>query len=237
MIEHARRFNQFEDRCRYVLNGADDLAVLPDDHFDFVYTYIVLQHMRPKYMKRYIAEFMRVLAPGGYAYFQVPAERLEVVFEALPASGCRARIVLLEAPRVARAGADAVVRARVENAGDVDWPSVGPAAARRQISLGNHWLDEAGRTVVQDDGRAVLPDRGLAPGEHAELPLKVCGPRDPRRYSLEVDMMQEGVTWFKDMGLPAAQAPVLVRRRGRSLATAVRRALRLRGPAAPTARW
>jgi SAM-dependent methyltransferase len=38
MIEHARRFNQFEDRCRYVLNGADDLAVLPDAYFDFIYS-------------------------------------------------------------------------------------------------------------------------------------------------------------------------------------------------------
>ena len=164
MIRHARRFNQFEDRCRYVLNGADDLAVLPDDHFDFVYTYIVLQHMRPKYMKRYIAEFMRVLVPRDTRASRCLRKQLEVAFEALPASGCRARIVLLEAPRVVRAGADVGVRARVENAGEVDWPSVGPATARRQISLGNHWLDEAGRTVVQDDGRAVLPDRGLCPG-------------------------------------------------------------------------
>ena len=48
-------------------------------------------------------------------------------------------------------------------------------------------------------------------------------------------MMQEGVTSFKDMGSPARRRGAR-EGRGRSLATAVRRALRLRGPAAPTAR-
>lgn len=236
MIGHARHFNRYGDRCRYVCNGTNDLAVLPDGHFDFVYTFAVLQHMQPSYMKNYICEFMRVLAPGGCAYFQVPAGRVEVAFDVLPASGCRARIELLESPRAVRAGADVVVRARVANAGDVEWPAFGLSAASRQVRMGSQWLDEAGRTVVHNDGRAGLPRRGLAPGEQVELSLKVRAPEVPGRYRLEVDMLQEDVTWFKDRGSPAAQAPVLVKRRGRGLATAVRRALRLGrpGPAAPS---
>jgi cyclopropane fatty-acyl-phospholipid synthase-like methyltransferase len=35
----------------------------------------VLQHMKPKYSKRYIKEFLRILLPNGLLIFQIPGER------------------------------------------------------------------------------------------------------------------------------------------------------------------
>ena len=220
MIEHARRFNRHGGQCRYVLNEAADLSVFLDNHFDFIYSFIVLQHMEPRYIRRYLEDFLRILAPGGLAYFQIPGERLELAFDELPPSACRARITLLEPPRTVRAGADAVVRAKVENVGDVTWPSVGPAAVKRQINLGNKWLDEAGN-VMHEGGRAILP-KGLAPGQHVELPLRVRAPGVRGRYLLEVDMVQENVTWFKDRGSQVVRAPIHVKRQGPPLSEAVR---------------
>ena len=73
MLVLARRYNTQGDRVRYEHNPHPDLRLLPDGVFDFVYSLITLQHMEPVYARRYIAEFVRVAAPGGVVFFQLPA--------------------------------------------------------------------------------------------------------------------------------------------------------------------
>ena len=73
MIDIARQFNQYGDRCRYHLNVRDDLSLFDDDAFDFIYSNITLQHMPPRFSRRYILEFLRVLKPGGLMIFQIPS--------------------------------------------------------------------------------------------------------------------------------------------------------------------
>ncbi len=75
MLEHARRYNRHGDRVKYVLHASDDLP-FPSGSFDLVYTNMVLQHIRPEASRRYIAEFVRVLAPHGVAVFHIPSERI-----------------------------------------------------------------------------------------------------------------------------------------------------------------
>jgi len=71
MIEHAGRLNQPLDRCRFVVNNRAELRIFDDNHFSFIYSNIVLQHMPPKLSKGYLKEFVRVLKPGGLLVFQV----------------------------------------------------------------------------------------------------------------------------------------------------------------------
>ena len=73
MVECARQHNKHGDRCHFVVNTSDDLAQFDDASFDFIYTIITLQHCPPEATTRYIAEFFRVLRPGGVALFQVPS--------------------------------------------------------------------------------------------------------------------------------------------------------------------
>lgn len=73
MLAHARRHNRHGERVRYLHSPHPDLRLLPDGSFDFVYSLITLQHMEPAYALRYIAEFLRVAAPGGAILFQLPA--------------------------------------------------------------------------------------------------------------------------------------------------------------------
>ncbi len=73
MIDLARKFNRHPDRCQYHVNDAPDLRMFADNCFDFVLSWIVLQHMEPQYSKQYMKEFVRVLRPGGVAVFQVPS--------------------------------------------------------------------------------------------------------------------------------------------------------------------
>jgi SAM-dependent methyltransferase len=73
MIDLAGKYNRHGDRCRFHLNSRSDLNIFPSKHFDFVYSCITLQHVEPRFAKLYIQEFIRVLAPGGIAVFQLPS--------------------------------------------------------------------------------------------------------------------------------------------------------------------
>jgi SAM-dependent methyltransferase len=77
MIERADQFNRFGEKCRYILNTQSDLQIFDDKFFDFIYTYIVLQHMPPDLMLGYLREFIRTLKASGILMFQVPIQRLE----------------------------------------------------------------------------------------------------------------------------------------------------------------
>jgi 4-amino-4-deoxy-L-arabinose transferase-like glycosyltransferase len=127
----------------------------------------------------------------------------------LPAEGFRASVRLADTPPVLRAGRPAAMRAFVRNDGPALWRARERDGEPYQLSLGNHWLDPQGRVLSNDDGRTQLP-RDLAPGEEVELTIHVNAPNAPGDYLLELDMLQEGVSWFALRGSPTARVPVHV---------------------------
>jgi SAM-dependent methyltransferase len=66
------RINNGEARVSFVHNTRPDLRLFPDNAFSLVYSRITLQHIAPRYTRRYLAEFMRVLEPGGILSVQIP---------------------------------------------------------------------------------------------------------------------------------------------------------------------
>ncbi len=73
MIELARAYQADElVQASFMVNRTDHLPTLPDRSFDFVYCHIVLQHLPRDLQTKFIAEFLRILAPGGVAAFKVP---------------------------------------------------------------------------------------------------------------------------------------------------------------------
>jgi 4-amino-4-deoxy-L-arabinose transferase-like glycosyltransferase len=113
------------------------------------------------------------------------------------------------APTTAPAGEKLSIRVLVKNLSDATWFARERGAAPLQLSVGNHWLDQAGREVLHDDGRAALPEN-LPPGERLELELVVNTPRVPGNYVLEVDMLQEGVAWFGPQGSSTLKLPIRI---------------------------
>jgi ubiquinone/menaquinone biosynthesis C-methylase UbiE len=74
MVEQARRLNADVDGVSFVVNRADDLRIFGDAEFDLVYSSIVLQHVPDRRaIESYLADFCRVLRPGGLAVFQLPS--------------------------------------------------------------------------------------------------------------------------------------------------------------------
>ena len=74
MIDQARKLDR-EQTVTWHCNQADDLGRFVDDHFDLIYSSITLQHLPRRLAAGYVAEFGRILAPGGVTVFQLP-ERL-----------------------------------------------------------------------------------------------------------------------------------------------------------------
>jgi len=73
MVAEAHRINADCSGCTFVVNDTADLGRFPDASFDLVYSTLVLQHLPSRRLiAAYLAEFVRVLAPGGVAVFQLP---------------------------------------------------------------------------------------------------------------------------------------------------------------------
>jgi SAM-dependent methyltransferase len=74
MIKLATKFNRYGGRCKYFVNYAADLSIFDDEIFDFIYSSVVLQHIKPEYSKNYIKEFLRLLRPKGVLVFELVNE-------------------------------------------------------------------------------------------------------------------------------------------------------------------
>ncbi len=132
----------------------------------------------------------------------------------LPTRGFRAQITLIEPPAKLRVGQKETINVRVKNTSDVFWWARGGATNDRNdnkfyLAIGDRWLDASGKLLSEMDGRLGI-SKDMRPGEELELPLEITAPAQPADYILEVDMVQEQVSWFGDKGSPTARTKISV---------------------------
>ena len=144
--------------------------------------------------------------PQGAAHNDVPS--------ALPASGFKAAITLVEPPDKLRSGQKETVRVKIKNATDVMWwargaPANASASNKFYLATGNRWLKSDGSVLTDMDGRSGI-GKDLGPGEETEVPLVITAPKEPGEYTLEIDLLQEQVAWFSDKGSPTARTKITV---------------------------
>ena len=208
MLEAARAFNRYPERCHYHLNPAPDLSLFGDATFSFAYSTLALQHMEPRYSRVYIEEMLRVAASGALVVFQLPSHRVTAARDTsrqmatggrLPAAACRAQIEVEAPAEPVQAGAVITLHVRVTNRSPHHWPSRPDALGRHQLNVANHWLYENGVLRQRDDGRAALP-HDLPPGATADVVLYVHAPAQNGRYEIEIDLVQENAGWFAERG-------------------------------------
>jgi SAM-dependent methyltransferase len=71
MLSHARALSPELSNVTWTLGNGTDFSGVADGYVDFVFSYIVLQHMpTPDFAFHYIQEMLRVLKPGGEFLFQ-----------------------------------------------------------------------------------------------------------------------------------------------------------------------
>jgi SAM-dependent methyltransferase len=209
MIEEARRFNRFPEKCHYELNKSRRLEALEDGSVSFIYTSLVLQHNPPDVSRDYIREFVRTLEWGGLLVMQLPSQQFPCEEDAegprtvgttpLAASDMRARIVPTEDQRQLVAGETTALKLRIENLGGSVWSSLGEGSGKYQVRLGSSWYSVDGQLLSREGPRMDLP-RDVPPGDGVEMFLPLTPPAEPGAYALELDMVQEHVAWFSEKG-------------------------------------
>ncbi|MGM0365875.1 MAG: LCP family protein [Actinomycetota bacterium] len=97
---------------------------------------------------------------------------------------------------------------KVRNTGALTWNRNGTDEG---FFLGYHWIDFDSRKMVVFDGeRSFLPVEELEPGGEVTFDLNVTAPSEPGQYVLQIDMVQENVTWFSYQGVPAYEKLIAV---------------------------
>jgi acyl carrier protein len=112
----------------------------------------------------------------------------------LPPEACRA-IISAAAPAGAAAGGTLRFAVHVTNASAFDWKPT----AESGLYVANSWFDKQSGRRQWLDGRAELP-RGLAAGAAETVELLVKAPADEGSWVLEIDLVDEGVGWFREHG-------------------------------------
>jgi 2-polyprenyl-3-methyl-5-hydroxy-6-metoxy-1,4-benzoquinol methylase len=207
MIEQAKDYNRYGERCRYVVNAADDLRQFQDASFDFVFSVIVLQHVGTALAMRYIAEFARVLRPRGVAMFQVPSEIVSVLPLAQAAMG--AELELIEPPvddlENLPSASLVSLRIRVRNASSEPW------LPEHRLIVAGKWRERDGRGVVDSEQGPRTPlALSIDAGASTEIVAEVSLPSEPGPHVLEFDVHQVGLSWFSEYGSRILAIPISV---------------------------
>src|ERR1700735_1712624 len=72
MVGLAREYNAHLPNCTFVQNSDPAFHAVPAADFDLIYSNATLQHMPPRYMRRYLRGMAGRLRPGGLLIFQLP---------------------------------------------------------------------------------------------------------------------------------------------------------------------
>ena len=112
-------------------------------------------------------------------------------------SGTRARLKPTVKSICASPGEQVEVEVKIENVSSEALP-----AGEGVFGLSYHLVD-------YDNPRAWLTTP-LSPKEHCVIRMRVIAPAQPGQYQLEIDLVWEGLMWFKDIGNPTAMIPVSV---------------------------
>ena len=92
-----------------------------------------------------------------------------------------------------------------KNSGNIPWNANGP----NPIDLSYHLFDPSGKVVVWDGPRTPLGS-DVAPGTSVNLTLSYVAPNTAGTYTLVVDLVREGVSWFQFLGSAPFRQSIVV---------------------------
>ena len=137
------------------------------------------------------------------------------VVRALPAEAFRLEWTAHTIPPVMKARASERVSVTVRNSSTVAWPAVTSTGNQPPqagaVRLAYRWWWASSPLPVVEPGTRADFDRTVAPGESAALAIVVTAPSVPADYVLQLDLLQELVTFFEPHGADQLLVAVQVR--------------------------
>jgi protein tyrosine phosphatase (PTP) superfamily phosphohydrolase (DUF442 family) len=126
--------------------------------------------------------------------------------DTFPGEG-RCRVELLHAPPRVRLGESTALTVRLYNAGDSPWHF--RAATNAGIHAGFILFDELDCAVAY--GRGALADTEVPPGRSQDVTLVLPALKQPGKYRLLVDMVDEQQGWFHQLGSEPLEREITVK--------------------------
>ena len=108
-------------------------------------------------------------------------------------------------PRLVREGASVSGTVALRNLGDTTWLGGGEHVG--QVRVGIQLLNAERRLLDQEFSRTRLT-RNVVPGGALEIAVEMTLPDASTRYVLKVDLVDEGICWFEDVGSRPAYVEV-----------------------------
>ncbi|MGC8720669.1 MAG: Wzt carbohydrate-binding domain-containing protein [Thermodesulforhabdaceae bacterium] len=119
-------------------------------------------------------------------------------YDTPPISDCRGFIRCM--PRIEtlelRPGQQIAITVEVMNQSQQIWYLEG----NKPVYLSYHWLKKEAEPVIFDGFRTPLPCNEIQPGELVQATAMVEALKQAGEYTLELTLVQEGVTWFEERG-------------------------------------
>ncbi len=106
------------------------------------------------------------------------------------------------------AGEQSNVNVTVKNKSSTTWHST----EKSGITLGNQWYDFRKKNEILNDGNTALVSN-ISPGEEFEISLLINAPETPGIWFTEVDLVEQGVCWFKERSKSSTRIIVIVKRK------------------------
>lgn len=92
-------------------------------------------------------------------------------------------------------GEDGRIKLSIKNAGTMTWIS----QPQNGVDVSYHLMDMNNKVIKSDGERTPLPN-AVKSGETVEVNMLIKAPENEGNYKVEIDMVHEGVTWFKKKG-------------------------------------
>jgi hypothetical protein len=147
-------------------------------------------------------------AEAGGATPSIPA------VQPLPDAAYRVEWVANTVPPTMKPRASATATVTIKNVSAIPWPGPGSSGSgppgAGAVRLGQRWWSPSAPIPIGEAPTRADLDHGLGPGESATLQVVVTAPTLPGEYELELDLIQELVTWFGAKGAATSLVPVRV---------------------------
>jgi acyl carrier protein len=135
-----------------------------------------------------------------------PSAATEGSSSLLPESAYRAEITVVES-LLASPKSKLTIPVSLCNRGTHTWLSTEQSG----IVLGSRWVKKSGRVLPSADSRVSFT-QDVEPDSAMELSLVVSAPKKPGDYFLELDLVEDQMTWFAEKGSKSALIDVKVKR-------------------------
>ncbi len=179
MIKKAKELNQHGKNCVYKINETDNLQAFPNQSFDLINTEHVLQHIHPKVALSYISEFIRILRPGGLAFFHCPSALATFAY---PKEGITC--TLSTTTEAVTMGHMKLVTIPILVTNTGSHPIGMTTDVNAPAKVWHHWSSHETGELTQNHGYTNIPGTIIEPGQSLEFEYKAASPATPGQYTL-----------------------------------------------------